>query len=105
MVGIFSLYFIPGMIICVTLMSWDKSSQLEVNLTKKQKRIRFLLITLLRSVIIFPSISVLGLKMRLLENRIHFSLAFMIILTPSIMFGIQGHLLKMCNLEIKSDFI
>lgn len=103
--GMFALYVIPGLFFCITLMSCDKSSTKWVNLSAGQKRIRFLILFCLRLVLIIPIYQLNAYRYKLTQNTIHFSMALSLALTPCLVYGIPGHLLKCCQLELKSDFI
>ena len=48
---------------------------------------------------------VIELRLRLLDKGVHLKLACMLLLMPSLGYGLPGHILRFCGIEIKSDFI
>lgn len=103
--GIIAAYYIPGMILCFSLMSFNKSPKKKQTFTLMKKIVRFLLSIFFKVLTIIPMYFVFRWRNQIDRFTIHLVISLMILVTPSIAFAIPGIFYKKCGLEISTDFI
>lgn len=104
-VGLIAAYYIPGMILCFSIMSFNKTTKKKHMFTTTKKILRFIFNTFFRILTITPLFLVYKWRFDINEFSIHLILSILALITPSIGFGFPGILYKKCELEICTDFI
>ena len=102
--GLNLIFYFPGMFLCFTMMSYSKSTRKLQELSWGQKILRLLCVTF------FKLWTFLGyfyvLKLRFADSQLtRLGLQLVLLFSPVVAFGLPGHLMKMCGLDIMGDFI
>lgn len=104
-VGLLGAYYIPGMILCISIMSFNKSPRKKNTFTFLKKILRLLFNTFFRLLTVIPMYLIYIWRSEIGKEDIHFFISLMLIFTPSVGFAFPGILYKKCSLEIHTDFI